>query len=252
MLLISYSASDIGRRRTNNEDFFYADDTMGLYIVADGVGGQDRGEVASQEAVENLQCWIMRHKNLIDKYRENPSQSYMYNIRRMLESGVQSSCYLVFGLSQQLEPGSRMATTMSACLFVDNMLFIGQVGDSRVYRCRNRMVEQITEDHTLLNYQLKHGLITADEAKRSKRKSNVITRAVGQLDYVEVDTFNYSVEPGDRYILCSDGLHGYFKNMVEIGEILSQDLPTVPGKFIELANTRGGKDNITVIALELL
>ncbi|MBU1219545.1 protein phosphatase 2C domain-containing protein [Myxococcota bacterium] len=252
MLLISYSMSDIGKKRKNNEDFFYADDTLGLYIVADGVGGQDRGEVASLEAVENMQCWILRHKGMLEKYRENPTQNYIYNIRRMLESGVQSSCYLVFGLAQQLEPGSRMATTMSVALFVDNMLFVGQVGDSRIYRFRNGMVEQLTEDHTLLNYQLKHGLISPSQAANSKKKSNVITRAVGQLDYVEVDTFNFTVEPSDRYILCSDGLHGYFRNLDEIGEILKHDLPTVPGRFIELANSRGGKDNITVIALELL
>ncbi|MBU1536758.1 protein phosphatase 2C domain-containing protein [Myxococcota bacterium] len=252
MLLISYALSDVGRKRKHNEDSYYADDTLGLYIVADGVGGQSRGEVASQEAVENLQCWILRHRHLIEKFHENPDSTHVYQIKRMLESGIQSACYVVFGLSQQYEPGTRMATTLSSALFIDNHLFIGQVGDSRIYRLREGETIQLTEDHTLLNYELKRGIITPEEARNSKRKRNVITRAVGQLDYVEVDVLTCEVSPGDRYLLCSDGLHGYLKDYEEISEILSGDLPTVPGQYIELANSRGGKDNITAIALELL
>jgi serine/threonine protein phosphatase PrpC len=92
MLLISYSATDVGRKRKNNEDSFLADDTLGLYVVADGVGGQERGEIASKEAVENIHCWILRHANLLHKFSENPDESFLYQIRRMLESGIQSSC----------------------------------------------------------------------------------------------------------------------------------------------------------------
>lgn len=252
MLLISYSATDVGRKRQHNEDSFFADDTLGLYVVADGVGGQARGEVASREAVENLQCWVLRHEPLLQRYRENPSEALIYEIRRMLESGIQNSCYLVFGLSQQLAPGKNMATTMSAALFVENLLFVGQVGDSRVYRLREGEITQLTEDHTLLNYQLKKGIITAEEAMTSRKNRNVITRAVGQMDYVEVDTTHIEVQAGDRYLLCSDGLHGYFRNTDEIAEILSDDLPSAPGRFIEMANSRGGKDNITVICMEVL
>jgi PPM family protein phosphatase len=252
MLLISYAATDVGRRRKHNEDAFYSDDSLGLYIVADGVGGQAKGEVASSEAVENLQCWILRHKNLLLEFKENPSSTNLYKIRRMLESGIQSSCYLVFGLSQQIAPDTRMATTMSVALFVDNTLFIGQVGDSRIYRYRDSEIKQLTEDHTLINYQLKKGIITPEEALNVTRNRNVITRAVGQMDYVEVDTIHCDVQPDDRYMLCSDGLHGYIDELEEVAEILTEDLPVVPGTFIELANNRGGKDNITVIAVELL
>jgi PPM family protein phosphatase len=252
MLLISYALSDVGRKRKHNEDSFFADDNLGLYVVADGVGGQSKGEVASQEAVENLHCWILRYDHLIRKYKETSDDSFLNQIKRMLEGGIQSACYVVFGLSQQLSPGTRMATTLSAALFVDNHLITGQVGDSRIYRLRDGEIKQLTEDHTLLNYELKRGLISLEEAKRSKRKRNVITRAVGQLDYVEVDIDGYEARPGDRYLLCSDGLHGYLKDYEEVIEILSDDLPSVPGRFIELANSRGGKDNITAIALELL
>lgn len=252
MLLISYSATDVGRKRQHNEDSFFADDTLGLYVVADGVGGQARGEVASKEAVENLQCWILRHEQLLQSFREHPSDTLLYEIRRILESGIQNSCYLIFGLSQQLAPGKNMATTMSVALIVENTLFIGQVGDSRIYRLRDGEITQLTEDHTLINYQLKKGIITPEEASSNRKNRNVITRAVGQMDYVEVDTTHFEVFTGDRYMLCSDGLHGYFQNTDEIAEILSDDLPTAPARFIELANSRGGKDNITVICLDIL
>ena len=252
MLLISYSASDVGRKRQHNEDSFYADDSLGLYVVADGVGGQARGEVASKEAVENLQCWILRHEQLLQGFREHPSDALLYEIRHILESGIQNSCYIVFGLSQQLSPGKNMATTMSVALVGENTLFVGQVGDSRVYRMRDGEIMQLTEDHTLINYQLKKGIISSEEAASNRKIRNVITRAVGQMDYVEVDTSHFEVLAGDRYMLCSDGLHGYFRNTDEIAEILSDDLPSAPGRFIELANSRGGKDNITVICLEIL
>jgi len=252
MLLLSYCASDVGRKRKHNEDSFFADDVLGLYIVADGVGGQARGEVASKEAVENLQCWIMRHEALFQRFREQPSDKMTFEVRRILESGIQNSCYVVFGLSQQLSPGKNMATTMSVAMILENTLFLGQVGDSRIYRLREGEIAQLTEDHTLLNYQLKKGIITPDEAATTRKNRNVITRAVGQMDYVEVDTTHITVLAGDRYLLCSDGLHGYFRESDEIAEILSDDLPSAPGRFIELANSRGGKDNITVICLEVL
>ncbi len=252
MLLLSYCATDVGRKRKHNEDSHFADDTLGLYIVADGVGGQAKGELASQEAVENLQCWILRHQPVLTRFLEHPSDKYIYEVRRILESGIQSSCYIVFGLSQQIAPGKNMATTMSAALFLDDTIFYGQVGDSRIYRLREGEITQLTEDHTLLNYQLKKGIITPDEAATNRKNRNVITRAVGQMDYVEVDTAHEAVQAGDRYLLCSDGLHGYFRTSEEIAEILSDDLPSAPGRFIELANNRGGKDNITVICLEVL
>ena len=250
MLIISYSQTDVGRKRNHNEDFHFADDVLGLYIVADGVGGQARGEVASKEAVEQVHNWVLSHRSLIENYKKTPEESYVFKIRRMLESGIQSACYMVFGISDQIGDGRKMATTMSVALFIENVLFIGQVGDSRIYRLREGEILQLTEDHTLLNYKLKQGLITPEEAVNFKKK-NVITRAVGHMDYVEPDIFHYGVESGDRYLLCSDGLHGYFHNLDEIAEILSDELPSVPGKFIELANSRGGKDNITAIVLEL-
>ena len=124
--------------------------------------------------------------------------------------------------------------------------FVAQVGDSRVYRVRGGVATQLTEDHTLVNYKLKQGLINAEEARTMKGK-NVITRAVGHKDYVEVDTREIEVQTGDRYLLCSDGLHGYLQNG-ELEGVLSESTPEdSPRRFVEIANDRGGRDNITVV-----
>src|SRR5262249_44154099 len=124
-----------------------------------------------------------------------------------------------------------------------------QVGDSRVYRVRGDGVEQLTEDHTLIAWQLKQGLITPQEAKKSPHR-NVITRAVGNRDYVQVDTGLVNLQPGDRFLLCSDGLHGYLREQ-DIAPIVKQGSELAVKRFIELANERGGKDNITAILVEI-
>jgi protein phosphatase len=174
-----------------------------------------------------------------------------WEIRRLLESGVQSACYMVYGMAE-LSPDRRgMSTTCSAMLIRGGYAFAAHVGDSRVYRIRRRTSLQITEDHTLINYKLRQGLITAEEAARSSAK-NVITRAVGHKDYVQVDTADIDVKPGDRFVMCTDGLHGYLKNDDEIIELCADDaLEVGVHAAIDLANSRGGRDNITVILVEV-
>jgi protein phosphatase len=126
---------------------------------------------------------------------------------------------------------------------------LGQVGDSRIYRVRGSTATQLTEDHTLIAWQLKQGLITEQEAKHSKHK-NVITRAVGNRDYVQVDTTVVGLELGDQYLLCSDGLHGYLREH-EIPEIAEAGGQAAVQRFIDLANSRGGRDNITAVLVEV-
>src|SRR5262249_55948219 len=143
-----------------------------------------------------------------------------------------------------------MSTTISTLLVVQASAFIAQVGDSRVYMMREGEVQQLTEDHTLINYKLKHGLITQEEARKAPGK-NVITRAVGHRDYVEVDTTRVQVLPGDRFLLCSDGLHGYLQEK-EIAPLLAlEPLTDAARQFIALANARGGRDNITAVIVAI-
>jgi protein phosphatase len=142
-----------------------------------------------------------------------------------------------------------MGTTISTMMGVGGYAVIGQVGDSRIYRVRAGEASQLTEDHTVVAWQLKQGLITEEEAKYSRQR-NVITRAVGNRDYVQVDTSVVDLELGDVYLLCSDGLHGYLK-LGEIPALAETGGDDAVGRFISLANARGGKDNITAVLVEV-
>ena len=151
----------------------------------------------------------------------------------------------------ELNPEQRgMSTTASAFYVSGSIGVVGQVGDSRVYLARDGRVSQLTEDHTLVNYQLKHGLISPEEAKRSRIR-NVITRAVGHKDYVEVDTLPIPLFPGDRVLLCSDGLHGYL-NDEALQDIMSKGVQEAVIESIRFANDQGGSDNITSLLIEIL
>jgi protein phosphatase len=142
-----------------------------------------------------------------------------------------------------------MGTTISALLVRGDYAITAQVGDSRIYRVQQGAVEQLTEDHTLIAWQLKHGLITPQEAARSPHR-NVITRAVGNREYVQVDTRCVPLAAGTRLLLCSDGLHGYLREQ-DIAPVVERGGRAAVQHFVDLANERGGKDNITVVLVEL-
>jgi serine/threonine protein phosphatase PrpC len=253
--LHSVARTDIGRKRHHNEDALFRDDARGFYVVADGVGGHNKGEIASREAVEHLTSWVYGAQRDLDRLVERVTfgdSECVWEIRRLLESGVKNACYMVYGMAE-LDPEKKgMSTTLSALLVRANVAFAAHVGDSRVYRVRKANVLQLTEDHTLINYKLKHGMLTPAEAAKASGK-NVITRAVGHKDYVQVDTADIDVQPGDRFLLCSDGLHGYFDTDKDVADLCSDgDLEECAESAIGLANQRGGKDNITAIVIEAL
>ncbi len=255
MKTTSVAATDVGRKRSINEDAFFRDDTVGFYVVADGVGGHNKGEIASRETVDQLKMWVFGarvHLDALVERCEAGDTDAVWDIRRLLESGVQSACYMVFGMAE-LDPEKRgMSTTCSALLVRGGYAFAAHVGDSRVYRVRRKSVLQITEDHTLINYKLKHGLMTKEEAERASGK-NVITRAVGHKDYVQIDTADVDVAPGDRFVMCTDGLHGYLRDDEEIVELCAEDaIEAGAHASIAVANQRGGRDNITVVVVEVL
>ncbi|HEY0711177.1 MAG TPA: protein phosphatase 2C domain-containing protein [Polyangia bacterium] len=247
--LHSAGRTDVGRRRPHNEDAFLTDDELGVYVVCDGVGGNAKGEVASAESVELVHSWVKRWRKTLDQYVADPNKDNEGLVRRLLESAVQSACYMVFGMGE-LDPQQRgMSSTLSSLLCVGGTGFIAQVGDSRVYLLRDGQAVPLTEDHTLVNFKLKLGLITKEEAENSPGK-NVITRAVGHQDYVEVDTTTVPMKVGDRFMLCSAGLHGYTEDK-ELPELLRGNRVEVAERLIAIANQRGGKDNITVIVADV-
>jgi protein phosphatase len=252
LLLVRRSAglSDVGRRRVSNEDSYFHDDAMGLYAVADGMGGHAAGEVASQEAIDTLRGMVRQGEGLLRAIEAGDhSPQSLWRMGRLLESAVQAATYMVFGIAQNDPEQAGMGTTLSALLLCGPFGVTAQVGDSRVYMVRDSRVAQLTEDHTLIAWQLKQGIISEREAAMSPHK-NVITRAVGSREYVQVDTHLFEAEPDDVFIVCSDGLHGYLRDE-EIPAIVSLGPPQAVRRFIDTANLRGGRDNITAIVVEV-
>lgn len=249
MNLRSAAKTDVGMKRTLNEDAFLVDDELGLYLVADGMGGHAAGEVASAEAVSTAYGMVKQARSTLSRLVEPLDEAQMRAAKRLMESAIQAATYMVYTLAELDKEKSGMGTTITGMLFLGHHAVTAQVGDSRIYLIRGEEASQITEDHTLIAYQLKEGLITAEEAKRSPHK-NVITRAVGNRDYVQVDTSVIQLEAGDRYLICSDGLHGYLRT-AEIPEIAGRGGASAVDGFIKLANDRGGKDNITAILIEI-
>lgn len=250
MRRIGVGLSDVGRRRIANEDAFFADDELGLYIVADGMGGHAAGEIASQEAVDTVHGMVRRDyasvQALIDGDETEPS---IRKVLRLLESAAQAATYMVFGLAQHDPDQQGMGTTLSILLLADRFAITAQVGDSRIYLVRGGGATQLTEDHTLVAWQLKQGIISPEEALVSPHK-NVITRAVGSREYVQADTGFLEVQPGDMFLVCSDGLHGYVKDD-EIAGIAELGPEVAVRRFVEMANSRGGRDNITAVVVQI-
>jgi protein phosphatase len=252
MQLVHFGHTDVGLQRAHNEDAYLADPSLGLFVVCDGVGGRARGEVASSEAVDFIWEWVKREEAVIQAARDNLDTNTVARLCRIVRSAIQNATYMLHGLGEQNPEQKGMSTTASAVLVVGNMAVMGQVGDSRVYLARGDEVIQVTEDHTLINFQLKHGLITPEQARVSQHK-NVITRAVGHKDYVEVDTNPVFVKPGDRLLLCSDGLHGYLDEVEprQLAALLSKPVKDAVVEAIRFANNMGGQDNITALLVEV-
>ena len=247
-IMRSYGGTDIGRRRSVNEDAYLCDDELGLWVVADGMGGHAAGEVASQESIDTIHGMVRRGKTTLaldGPHTEEKARAAC----RLLEGAVQAATYILFAMAELDRGKAGMGTTISAMMRFGDSVVLGQVGDSRIYRVRTGNALQLTEDHTLIAWQLKQGLITPDQARVSKQR-NVITRAVGSRDYVQVDTSVWEASLGDAYMLCSDGLHGYLKPE-EIPDMMAEGGHFAVEKFIQLANARGGKDNITAVVVEV-
>lgn len=250
MRLRYFGHTDVGLAREHNEDSHLADPDLGVFVVADGVGGRAKGEVASQEAVELIWEWLKRNEATIREIAAANASERAGQLCQLVRGAIQNACYMVHTMGE-LDPEQRgMSTTASVFLVCGNVGVVGQVGDSRVYLVRGGEVAQLTEDHTLINYQLKHGLITPEQATHSRAR-NVITRAVGHKDYVEVDTLPIPLFPGDRLVLCSDGLHGYIDSPEHMRYFLDMEVEDAVLEAIKFANAQGGKDNITALVVEL-
>ena len=248
---ISFGQSDVGRVRKHNEDAFIIDESLGLYVVADGLGGHAAGEVASEEAVYNIRGWVRRERPKVESLITDPYDVDQQNVaEQIIRGAIQAATYLIHSMAEFDETKAGMGTTTSVLMLLGRVAIIGQVGDSRIYLARDGQIAQITDDHTLIAAQIREGMLTPEEARYAPHR-NVITRAVGSHEYVEVDTRVVETIPGDRFLLCSDGLHGYVEEPDEMLPLLSLPVALVTQRLIDSANTRGGKDNSTAIVVEV-
>ncbi len=250
MTLVSSALSDVGRQRQHNEDACLADDDLGLYLVCDGMGGHAAGEVASGRTVEVVREDLVRERAVLEALADDPAPDRRLAAASLVEAAIERASAEVFRLAQADSARRGMGTTCAALVVAGAKAVIAHVGDSRVYLFRARQLHRLTEDHTLVQAQLKQGLLTAEQAASSEYR-NVITRAVGIQPRVQVDTLVTDVLPGDVFLLSSDGLHGQVDD-AELAAILERTAPAeLAERLVLLANERGGRDNVSVVAVEV-
>ncbi len=240
-------ATDVGCTRTHNEDSIYLPTDLRLAIVADGMGGHAAGEVASKLAVDTVVDYYYRTSEL------NPL-TWPYKVDRGIRADVNRMTSAVMLANQEIVDCAKrdskskgMGTTLVALSFLDDTAVVGHVGDSRVYRMRGGDIAQLTEDHSLINDYIKMKRVTAEEAENWPHK-NVIVRALGMKDTIQVDIVTSTPRVGDCYVMCSDGLSGMLSDE-QIAHIVRNqpDLDLAVENLILAANEEGGEDNITVV-----
>ncbi|HEY3358282.1 MAG TPA: Stp1/IreP family PP2C-type Ser/Thr phosphatase [Polyangia bacterium] len=239
--------TDVGRKRTHNEDNFFLPDDDRLAIVADGMGGHASGEVASQIAVDAaVEYFKATAEEAPVTWPFKVDRGNRQHVNRLVIA-IKLANLKVYEAAQRDAQLHGMGTTLVSIYFLDDQALIGHVGDSRAYRIREEEIAQITEDHSLLNDYLKMKRLTPTEAASFSQK-NVIVRALGMKDSVQVDVFSEAPRLGDIYVLCSDGLSGMLTDD-EIRDIAraEPDLDKACEKLIAAANGAGGVDNITVV-----
>jgi PPM family protein phosphatase len=234
-----------GLNRENNEDSVKFDESIGLGVLADGMGGYNAGEVASGMATEFINSEMARW------LAEAGQQAGPRDIHRALEICVDNANLAIFNAAKANAQYAGMGTTLVLGVFHGETVLVGHIGDSRCYRLRQGAFEQITKDHSLLQEQIDAGLLTLEQAATSLNK-NLVTRALGVDDSVMLEIHEHLVEPGDLYLMCSDGLSDMVKD-AEIGKIL--EMPSSLEKraqcLIDAANANGGRDNITVLLVKV-
>lgn len=242
----AYAKTDIGKARDINEDSFYITDNsfsdIQLYILADGMGGCKAGDIASKLAISTAKSYI--ENNIKDTPKEKES------LIQLVGSSAEYANMVVYEKSKENKDFEGMGTTIEICLIYNNRAFIAHIGDSRIYRIRNGLIRQLTQDHSYVQTLVKQGTITKDEAEIHPKK-NILTKALGCNAFVEPDMLVRGFQKDDILVMCSDGL----SNMVsqdDIFNIVTKNFEIAPKELVDLANKNGGIDNITIITIKNL
>ena len=233
--------TDTGRARNNNEDSVVIDEGAALAVLADGMGGYNAGEVASGMATSFIKAELGRWLS------EASALATDTDVRRAMDICVDNANRAIFNAANSNPQYAGMGTTLVVAVMRDARLLMGHIGDSRAYRLRDGVLSQITRDHSLLQEQIDAGLITPEQAAISTHK-NLVTRAVGVEDTVLLETHLHQIQPGDCFLMCSDGLSDMLED-AQIAAVLRQhdSLPEAAHALVDAANDAGGRDNISVI-----
>ena len=246
------SHTDPGMVRSNNEDSIASVPEHGLVVLADGMGGYNAGEVASGMATTVLTTEL---RQMIEEHapHEVDPQSGQKAAQKMLQQQIAKANSSIFQAAQSQPQYAGMGTTLVVALFYDNKVMVAHIGDSRLYRMRGDEFSQVSKDHSLLQEQIDAGMLTKEQAKGSSNK-NLVTRAMGIDPTVEPEIHEYDTQPGDIYLLCSDGL----SDMVgddDIGmalQALGANLNLAVQQLVQMANDNGGRDNVSVVLVKIL
>ncbi|APW40987.1 protein phosphatase [Rhodoferax koreense] len=236
--------TDTGLLRENNEDAALADEANAIAVLADGMGGYNAGEVASDMATKIISAELGRWLSDVGR------QANVKEVRKAMDICVHNANLAVYTAAAEHAQYAGMGTTLVAGVFLESRMVLGHIGDSRCYRSRNRQFVQLTKDHSLLQEQLDAGLISPEQAAISSNR-NLVTRALGIDEFVQLEIHDHAVEPGDLYLMCSDGL----SDMVDddfIAKVMETDatLEQKAKQLIGSANACGGRDNITVLLVQ--
>jgi serine/threonine protein phosphatase PrpC len=246
--IVAVGKTDVGQKRDHNEDALLLDQSLGLYVVCDGMGGHAAGEVASAHAVKTVQRVLQENAAVLEEARKDKPEA-RERLVTVVEGAVNAACSEIFTMATADNGKAGMGTTLVMMLVVGGKGLMAHVGDSRLYMVRAGQIHQLSEDHSYTSEMVKRGKMTREQARTSPY-ANVITRAVGIQKNVQVDTLLFDIIPGDTFLLCSDGLHGYYDDPNDLADALSQaDADKIPDSLIVTANTRGGKDNITALVM---
>ena len=232
--------TDVGKARNLNEDSYYVpqeEDDLKLIIVADGMGGSNGGEIASSLAIKAAKSYIETNFISTPKDRESISE--------LIKSGMQYANMVVYEKSKEDEALKGMGTTMEICFLYENKMYIGHIGDSRIYRIRKHISRKLTNDHSYVETLVKDGKITREEAKTHPKK-NMLMKALGCTEYIEPDVFVRGFLKDDIILMSSDGLTNMIDEQ-EIFNIITNNKKNASEMLIQKANDNGGYDNITAL-----
>ena len=249
MDIVFGAKTDVGLKREHNEDSLCADPKLGLFIVCDGMGGRNAGEIASGLAVEIIQ------KHMVDAHQADALpligtvNAKLSTQTNRLASAVRLANQVVNGASQSKPGQSGMGTTVVCALLNGPMLSVAHAGDSRIYLVRGENIHALTSDHSLVAEQVRQGILTEEQAEKSAQK-NIVTRALGVEETLQVDLDEIELAKGDVVLLCSDGLTKGVKP-AEILRVLREEREpqSACDRLIKMANAAGGEDNTTVIVI---